>query len=129
MNGCRSQHHELVHRRGVNDKGASKGQRKAKQWSKSKTSNSSNVNQVGDDCTDPEDEEALKAEECKQSMKSKVSPGGKVSIQVGSVRIHYRGKSVIVNVHLDLGSNNSNISEELAETLGMKSVRGPVERT
>ena len=36
---------------------------------------------------------------------------------------------MIANVLLDLGSNNSNISEELAETLGMKSVRGPVERT
>ena len=80
--------------------------------------------EADEDSSDVED--GHKAED--EAFQAKGKRTGRIGIQVTSVNVHYKGRSVIANVLLDEGSNNSNISEKLVKELKMKSLEGPVDR-
>ena len=135
VNGCTGKHHMLLHKDTSEKKFNS--QSKQNRTSRAKQRNASHVNDEGhtsENTTSEEEEEkvedGLKAvEQSKDSLNTKGLNTGKVSIQVGSIRVHYGKKSVIANILLDEGANNSNVNEELVDFMGMKTIRGPVNRT
>ena len=134
VDGCKGFHHRLLH---TKQSTRSMGAQNRYKRNDRRSAGASHANdehdehsEEQDDCSSKdENEEDHRAEESNDSMHSRGIKSGKVGIKVASVRVHHKNKSVIANILLDEGSNNTNINEDLAEFLDMKSIKGPVNRT
>jgi hypothetical protein len=127
---CRSRHHWFLHSKKTVTAG--KGNKKPKQWknkNKEKSHGAVEESEDNEESSDSEENEDGNKAVDEDAFQSKGTSCGKIGIQVTTVNVHYKGKSIKANVLLDEGSNSSNITEGLARKLGMKYMQGPVNRT
>jgi hypothetical protein len=137
--GCKLSHHWMLHddNRATTGRTVKHTQKRFQGKSRQEKSHGAvESDEAENDASDSEREsdsdvkvDGMKSEEVNDGFKSQGASSGKVSIQVTSVRVHYKGKSTMANILLDEGSNSTNVSESLVRKLGMRSIDGPKERT
>jgi hypothetical protein len=126
VRGCQRRHHWMLHdeSRGNNH---SQGSGRNKAPTKEK-SHGAMDKEDAESLRSSDDEEHGTENRQNNNFKSKSQQGGRIGIQVITARVHCGKRSAVANILLDEGSNNSNISEDLAKKLEMKNVKGPVSR-